>query len=747
LKTYLSDFYVWIAGQLNVPANAVEQWLWGGLVLGFIFSAVHLLTMLVTRWGDHHASSKSLLFSVLIHLSSGVGVIALAPAPVREKVVRDLEPIRIQDVIIAGTQQTRTDEAGNTPIWESIPSLKNPIQSRMEREEFRTTPSVAPERKIDEPVSLTPEMPEFQPITRPQEERPELAMAAPTPREMPAATLPEIESPELPPIPSPDPQGTDANTPDRTRTQLPRSMVQSEEVQRPESGGADRIATNFMEQQRLRVPDIERGPRPELPNQGEVAETVERRQTPQQAAPDEILSGEQMVAGEGATQPNMTENRVPTRSPRTGDAPANEMTTPSRNAGPLPETSLDPAPAMPAPRLPGEEEVPRLADLPAPNFDAVRRDQSAEIPATYRLRDLARRKEIARQYGGTDASEEAVERALAWLASIQEVEGHWDGSKWGSGKIEIDEQGIDRQKAGVEADTGLTALTILAFLGAGYTQEEGKYAANVSKAIQWLISQQREDGYLGGKATRYAGMYCHGMATYALAEAYGMQNERRVDDGLSQAVMKGVQFTIAMQNKSDGGWRYLPDWSGDMSMFGWQLMALKSAEIAGVAIPEDARKLMIKFLVDRSLGERKGLAAYHPEYGPEITASMTAECLFCKQMMGIRRGNPASQEAAEYLLAEANAPKAIEPNLYYWYYGTLAMYQFGGAEWEKWNELVRGLLIAKQRKTGELAGSWNPDGPWGGYGGRIYSTALATLSLEVYYRFLPLYRIGDTVEE
>ncbi|MBV09634.1 MAG: hypothetical protein CMN21_10495, partial [Rubinisphaera sp.] len=195
--------------------------------------------------------------------------------------------------------------------------------------------------------------------------------------------------------------------------------------------------------------------------------------------------------------------------------------------------------------------------------------------------------------------------------------------------------------------------------------------------------------------------------------------------------------------KEDGGWRYLPGWSGDMSMFGWHLMALKSAEIAGIDIPEESRTLMVKFLTDRSLGTRKGLAAYHPEYGPEVTAAMTAEGLFCKQMMGIRRSNPASQEATEYLLSEANAPKASLPNLYYWYYGTLAMYQFGGEEWNQWNGQVRELLIAKQRKQGPLAGSWNPDGPWGGYGGRIYSTALATLSLEVYYRFLPLYRIND----
>jgi len=737
------QFYLWLANHFQVPANIVEQWVWGGIVLGFIFATVHLITMLVTRWGDHHASSKSLLFSLLVHLGSGVGVIALAPEPVREKVVRDLEPIRIHDVQIAGVRQTRTDEAGNTPIWESVPLTETNPLSRMEREQFRPTPSSIPERNLEEPINLSAVMPEPDQIKPAPVEQPELAMATPAPQNREIAAIPEIESPEMPALPVPTPNGTDPEVPERSRSQLPRSMTLSEDVQRPSPGGSDSISPQFKDQVQLRSPDIERGPRPELPNKGIVSETVERRKTPEQATSENLIAGEMTPNGEGSSQPNSSENRVVTRSPRVGNAPANEMNTPTRNSGPVPETKFEPSLAMSIPMKQGSDEIPRMTGFPAPNFDAVRRDQSAEIPATYRLRDLERRKDIARKYGGTDASEEAVERALTWLVSTQEPAGFWDGSKQGSGQIEIDEAGIDRQKAGINADTGLTALTILAFLGAGYTQEEGKYTGAVTKAINWLIDQQREDGYLGGNATRYAGMYCHGMATYALAEAYGMRSDRTINDKLSQAVLKGVQFTVGMQNKEDGGWRYLPDWSGDMSMFGWHMMALKSAEIAGINIPQESRTLMVKFLTDRSLGDRKGLAAYHPEYGPEVTAAMTAEGLFCKQMMGIRRSNPASQEAAQYLLAETNAPKASTPNLYYWYYGTLAMYQFGGEEWNQWNGQVRELLIAKQRKQGPLAGSWNPDGPWGGYGGRIYSTALATLSLEVYYRFLPLYRIND----
>ena len=180
-----------------------------------------------------------------------------------------------------------------------------------------------------------------------------------------------------------------------------------------------------------------------------------------------------------------------------------------------------------------------------------------------------------------------------------------------------------------------------------------------------------------------------------------------------------------------------------MSVFGWQLMALKSAGIAGVVVPQSVGDGMVAFLKARSLGQNKGLAAYRP--GEPVSASMTAEALFCKQMFKIRRTNSASIEAVDYLLQRL--PKRSETNQYYWYYGTLAMYQYGGKPWRKWNEALRDLLVTGQITTGDTAGSWDPKGPWGPYGGRIYSTALNTLCLEVYYRFLPLYQMGGRYDE
>ena len=110
----------------------------------------------------------------------------------------------------------------------------------------------------------------------------------------------------------------------------------------------------------------------------------------------------------------------------------------------------------------------------------------------------------------------------------------------------------------------------------------------------------------------------------------------------------------------------------------------------------------------RSLGTYGGLAGYREDSPP--SPSMTAEAMFCKQMLGMRRDNAASREAAEYLLARL--PTRTTFNEYYWYYGTLAMYQYGGEGWRDWNGAIRDLLTSEQRTDGDFAGSWDPLGPW-----------------------------------
>ena len=89
-----------------------------------------------------------------------------------------------------------------------------------------------------------------------------------------------------------------------------------------------------------------------------------------------------------------------------------------------------------------------------------------------------------------------------------------------------------------------------------------------------------------------------------------------------------------------------------------------------------------------------------------------------------------------------NPPKWTEPpSTYAWYYGTLALFQHGGPEWERWNEVMTTELLANQRKDGAAAGSWDPVDRWATIGGRVYQTTICTLTLEVYYRYLPMYAV------
>ena len=117
---------------------------------------------------------------------------------------------------------------------------------------------------------------------------------------------------------------------------------------------------------------------------------------------------------------------------------------------------------------------------------------------------------------------------------------------------------------------------------------------------------------------------------------------------------------------------------------------------------------------------------------------MTAEALVCREFFGLSLVG-AGNEAGDFLLTQL--PGKGPSNFYYWYYGTLAMFQLQGDRWTKWNEAVTGALTRSQRGEGDAGGSWDPDPLWGGYGGRVFSTALGTLCLEVYYRYLPLYGV------
>jgi hypothetical protein len=328
--------------------------------------------------------------------------------------------------------------------------------------------------------------------------------------------------------------------------------------------------------------------------------------------------------------------------------------------------------------------------------------------------------------------------ALRWLATAQSRDGRWEANAFGAGQEQL-VLGQNRGGAGRNADTGISALAILAFLGAGHSHQHGTYQDTVERGLDFLLRSQATDGSLYGNATLFAQMYCHSMATFALAEAQAMTGDRR----LEAAVTKAVQFSVRAQNTSVGGWRYRPGDAGDTSQLGWQIMALASAQRAGIDTPATTWNQIDRFLRSVRRGERGGLAAYRPD-GP-FSTSMTAEALYCRLLYAETVGGTVDEQAAKEATRQllSMPPTTDRINLYYWYYATLALHhrhqqdEDATAAWRKWNEAMASVIVATQVSEGANAGSWDTNTVWGGYGGRVYSTAMAAMCLEVYYRYAP----------
>lgn len=322
--------------------------------------------------------------------------------------------------------------------------------------------------------------------------------------------------------------------------------------------------------------------------------------------------------------------------------------------------------------------------------------------------------EVVEGLGGSRETESAVGRALEWLAKNQEADGHWDIAKFGG------QNGHD---------SAATGFSLLAFLGWGvkHNQAGSKYQPVVAKALEWLVKHAGNDGDIRGPG---GNMYDQGIASIAVAEAYGLTK----DPKLAPVVSNLVHFIVKAQNKKTGGWRYTPGEAGDTSVFGWQVMALKSAQMSGVEVPEETFVLAELWLRETGGGERSGLYGYT---GKSPAPAMAAEGMFCRQLLGTGPEDERMQETAGYI--NVNIPVGNVADYYYWYYGTLSMYQHQGPVWEAWNKRVRNILVASQNKDGDHPGSWNPTGTHGGPMGRIVSTSMGALVLEVYYRYLPMY--------
>lgn len=162
--------------------------------------------------------------------------------------------------------------------------------------------------------------------------------------------------------------------------------------------------------------------------------------------------------------------------------------------------------------------------------------------------------------------------------------------------------------------------------------------------------------------------------------------------------------------------------------------------MAGFAVSPDSFAAAGQWLEKVSKSTEPGLYAYQQPRRP--SPAMTAEGMFVQQLLG-RAHDDARMIASAAYLGERLPDWKAAADTYYWYYATLALFQHQGEPWRRWNEALTRELLAHQEKTGRCRGSWVPEGKWADKGGRVYQTALCTLMLEVYYRYLPMYSLPD----
>lgn len=350
------------------------------------------------------------------------------------------------------------------------------------------------------------------------------------------------------------------------------------------------------------------------------------------------------------------------------------------------------------------------------------------VPGGFGGRSGSTRQQMLREGGGNGESEAAVAKGQAWIIKHQGPNGNWS----------LDGFSADGHcrctGAGQNNNIAATALCLLPLLGAGETHKNPKamYGKQVEKALTYLIGRQARDGDFGG------GMYAHGLASIAICEAYGLTSDPR----LKGPAQRAINFIRAAQN-DNGGWRYKPrSQDSDTSVVGWQVMALKSGQMAGLEV-DDAKNPTLskatKWLDSCQTSDGGGYGYTNSQ----ATPTMSAVGLLCREYLGWGPRNPGLIAGVSRL---RQTPPGSINSLYYYYYATQVLHHVGGDAWEFWNPKMRDMLIKKQdqgtdAKYEHQRGSWSPSGdPHGGAGGRIMTTSLALLTLEVYYRHLPLYR-------
>lgn len=327
----------------------------------------------------------------------------------------------------------------------------------------------------------------------------------------------------------------------------------------------------------------------------------------------------------------------------------------------------------------------------------------------------------------TDPNDGRVaDRALEWLMRQQTRAGLWT-FRYEHPEGNAAEESVDR------STIRSTSIALLAMFGAGKSHRDGRWQNEIEAGLTYVMSEARVDA----KGIDFRGacgdVVSHALATMLLCEAYEMTSDPR----LEVPSQKGVTFLESLQFPETGGWGVVGDEGSQVFATAWCVMALQSAKRARLHVDPQTSRLVEKFLAARQTEGGAFFGTVKPGKEPKATAAG----LLCRCLLGCDSKDAALIKGAEYL-AE---PGTIGDDLETRFFAQQVFIHVGGDIWRKCNRASRDLIIAAQDRDEKHLGSWvfEKDAT-ATTRGRLWHTALSTLTLEVYYRYLTVFNSADS---